>query len=87
MLVGRDAIQAYEVVLVVAVEGSPVPDLMVSELVLVLDTGPLVPVEQLPALEAAIEPFIHGVFQREQPWLVFSPHALAQHPGFLDVAF
>ncbi len=43
--------------------------------------------EQLPALEAAIEPFIHGVFQREQPWLVFSPHALAQHPGFLDVAY
>ncbi|MDU2613683.1 MAG: chemotaxis protein CheW, partial [Pseudomonas aeruginosa] len=22
----------------------------------------------------------------EQPWLVFSPHALAQHQGFLDVA-
>ena len=43
--------------------------------------------ERLPLLEAAIEPFIHGVFQREQPWLVFSPHALAQHQGFLDVAF
>ncbi|MWV15025.1 chemotaxis protein CheW [Pseudomonas sp. L-22-4S-12] len=42
--------------------------------------------EQLPPLEASIEPFIHGVFQREQPWLVFSPHALAQHQGFLDVA-
>lgn len=42
--------------------------------------------EQLPPLEAAISPFIHGVFQRERPWLVFSPHALAQHQGFLDVA-
>lgn len=42
--------------------------------------------EQLPPLEAAIEPFIHGVFQREQPWLVFSPHSLAKHQGFLDVA-
>ena len=42
--------------------------------------------EQLPPLEAAIAPFIHGVFQRERPWLVFSPHALAQHQGFLDVA-
>ncbi|MFO2170734.1 hypothetical protein QOU18_25790, partial [Pseudomonas aeruginosa] len=37
-------------------------------------------------LEAALQPFIHGVFHREQPWLVFSPHALAQHQGFLDVA-
>ncbi|MBK4478960.1 hypothetical protein JJP79_24000, partial [Enterobacter hormaechei] len=42
--------------------------------------------EQLPPLEAALQPFIHGVFHREQPWLVFSPHALAQHQGFLDVA-
>ena len=42
--------------------------------------------EQPPPLEAKIQPFIHGVFQREQPWLVFSPHALAQHQGFLDVA-
>ena len=30
--------------------------------------------EQLPPLEAALQPFIHGVFHREQPWLVFSPH-------------
>ena len=43
--------------------------------------------EQLPPLEASIAPFIHGVFQREQPWLVFSPHALAQNSGFLDVAY
>ena len=42
--------------------------------------------EQLPPLEAAIEPFIHGVFHREKAWLVFSPHALAQHQDFLDVA-
>ncbi|TWC37786.1 twitching motility protein PilI [Pseudomonas sp. SJZ079] len=43
--------------------------------------------EQLPLLEASIQPFIHGVFQREQAWLVFSPHALAQHQRFLDVAY
>ena len=43
--------------------------------------------EQLPPLEASIEPFIHGLFQREHAWLVFSPHALAQHPAFLDVAY
>jgi twitching motility protein PilI len=42
--------------------------------------------ERMPPLEANIEPFIHGVFQREQPWLVFSPHTLAKHPEFLDVA-
>lgn len=43
--------------------------------------------EQLPPLEASIQPFINGLFQREQAWLVFSPHALAQHPAFLDVAY
>ncbi len=42
--------------------------------------------EQLPPLEASIQPFIHGVFQRERPWLVFSPHALARAQAFLDVA-
>lgn len=42
--------------------------------------------EQLPPLEASIQRFIHGVFQRERPWLVFSPHALAQDQAFLDVA-
>lgn len=43
--------------------------------------------EQLPPLEASLRPFIHGVFQREQPWLVFSPQALAQDQAFLDVAY
>ena len=42
--------------------------------------------EQLPPLEAVIQPFIHGMFQRERPWLVFSPHALARAQAFLDVA-
>jgi twitching motility protein PilI len=42
--------------------------------------------ETLPPLEASIQPFIHGVFHREQPWLVFSPHALAQHQAFIEVA-
>jgi len=42
--------------------------------------------EQLPPLEAAVRPFIHGVFNRERPWLVFSPQRLAQHEDFLDVA-
>ena len=42
--------------------------------------------EQLPPLEANIQSFIHGVFQREQAWLVFSPHALAQHQDFIEVA-
>lgn len=42
--------------------------------------------EQAPPLGSNIESFIHGVFQREKPWLVFSPHALAKHSGFLDVA-
>lgn len=42
--------------------------------------------EQLPPLEAAVRPFIHGVFNRERPWLVFSPQRLARHEDFLDVA-
>lgn len=42
--------------------------------------------EQLPPLEAAIQPLIHGVFHRERPWLVFSPHSLAREQAFLDVA-
>lgn len=42
--------------------------------------------EELPPVEAAIQPFLHGVFQREQPWLVFSPHALVGHPSFMDVS-
>ena len=43
--------------------------------------------EQLPPLEESIQPFIHGVFRREQPWLVFSPHRLTQDQSFLDVAY
>ncbi|MFD2643888.1 chemotaxis protein CheW [Pseudomonas japonica] len=31
-------------------------------------------------------PFIQGHFQREHCWGIFSPFALAQAPGFLDVA-
>lgn len=37
-------------------------------------------------MEDAITPFIRGQFLREQAWLVFSPWALAQSPGFMDVA-
>lgn len=33
-----------------------------------------------------ITPFIRGQFLRDQAWLVFSPLALAQSPGFMDVA-
>ena len=42
--------------------------------------------DHLPPLESSIRPFVHGVFQRGQTWLVFSPHSLAKDPGFLDVA-
>ena len=42
--------------------------------------------ERLPPLEAGILPFVQGQFQREQPWLVFSPHVLAKDQGFLDIA-
>jgi twitching motility protein PilI len=42
--------------------------------------------ESPPPLESAIAPFIVGVFLREQPWLVFSPHALALNHEFVDVA-
>lgn len=31
-------------------------------------------------------PFVQGHFQREHCWGIFSPFALAQAPGFLDVA-
>lgn len=33
-----------------------------------------------------ISPFVQGRFVREQAWRVFSPWALAQSPGFMDVA-
>lgn len=38
-----------------------------------------------PLLPAAA-PFVQGHFQREHCWGIFSPFALAQAPGFLDVA-
>lgn len=38
-----------------------------------------------PLLQAAA-PFVQGHFQREHCWGIFSPFALAQTPGFLDVA-
>ncbi|EPJ82277.1 MAG: chemotaxis protein CheW [Pseudomonas sp.] len=37
-------------------------------------------------LDSVIAPYIRGQFLREQAWLVFSPWALAQSPGFMDVA-
>jgi twitching motility protein PilI len=36
--------------------------------------------------EAASAPFIQGQFNTDQVWQVFSPFALAQAPGFMDVA-
>ena len=42
--------------------------------------------ELTPPVESAIRPFLYGVFQRERPWLVFSPRALASNPDFLSVA-
>lgn len=42
--------------------------------------------EPLIEFEAAVAPFVQGQFLREQVWLVFSPWALAQSPGFMDVA-
>ncbi|MCY1407311.1 Chemotaxis protein CheW [compost metagenome] len=38
------------------------------------------------AVPPSMAPFIQGHFQREQAWGVFSLVALAQAPGFLDVA-
>lgn len=37
-------------------------------------------------MDDGITPFIRGRFVRDQAWLVFSPWALAQSPGFMDVA-
>ncbi|MGE8044489.1 chemotaxis protein CheW [Pseudomonas alabamensis] len=38
-----------------------------------------------PLLRAAV-PYVRGHFVAQRTWAVFSPHALAQAPGFLDVA-
>ncbi|MGO4611238.1 chemotaxis protein CheW, partial [Variovorax sp. 2RAF20] len=37
-------------------------------------------------LQGPIAPFVKGRFQREQNWQVFSPFALAQSQGFMNVA-
>ncbi|WP_455923868.1 chemotaxis protein CheW [Pseudomonas putida] len=37
-------------------------------------------------LPAGMAPFVHGHFQRDQVWHVFSPLALAQLPRFMNVA-
>ncbi|MHC8356957.1 chemotaxis protein CheW [Pseudomonas sp. LB3P81] len=42
--------------------------------------------EPVEALNGPIAPFIKGRFQREQNWQVFSPFALAQSQGFMNVA-
>jgi len=36
--------------------------------------------------EPNITPYVQGLFLREQAWRVFSPRALVQSPGFMDVA-
>jgi twitching motility protein PilI len=42
--------------------------------------------EPMDALRGTIAPFIKGRFQREQDWQVFSPFALAQSQGFMNIA-
>ncbi|WP_433737622.1 chemotaxis protein CheW [Pseudomonas putida] len=37
-------------------------------------------------LEGPMAPFIQGRFEREQSWQVFSPFALAQSQGFMNIA-
>lgn len=41
--------------------------------------------EHTEQLSPGMSGFIQGVFQRERPWLVFSPHAVAVDPGFMNV--
>jgi len=36
--------------------------------------------------QGVIRPYLQGCFRREQVWQVFSPFALAESPGFMDVA-
>ncbi|MBA1202955.1 chemotaxis protein CheW [Pseudomonas capeferrum] len=48
-----------------------------------LDSLDLAPPQ--PLIPAAA-PFVQGHFARERNWAIFSPFALAQAPGFLDVA-
>ncbi len=41
--------------------------------------------EQLIDVNSNLQAYAHGVFHREQAWMVFSPYALAKSGGFLDV--
>lgn len=41
--------------------------------------------EQLIDVNSHFQAYAHGVFYREQTWMVFSPYALAKSSGFLDV--
>jgi len=41
---------------------------------------------ELAPLADTMRPFVHGLFRREQPWFVFSPHALMMDAAFADVA-
>ena len=44
------------------------------------------PLDAWVASAASSAPFIQGQFDGDPPWQVFSPFALAQAPGFMDVA-
>lgn len=33
----------------------------------------------------SVRPYVHGTFQRERDWVVFSPYVLAADEGFMDV--
>ncbi len=35
--------------------------------------------------DSGLRNFVHGYFEREQLWPVFSPHSLAKDAGFMDV--
>ncbi|PSS57638.1 chemotaxis protein CheW [Pseudomonas sp. BBP2017] len=61
--------------------------LLVDE-VLGLQHFPLHSLELSPPtpLLSSAAPFVRGHFQRQRCWAIFSPLALAQAPGFLDVA-
>ncbi|MGY2261353.1 chemotaxis protein CheW [Pseudomonas sp. SDO55104_S430] len=42
--------------------------------------------EPVDTLDGPMAPFIQGRFEREQSWQVFSPFALAQSQGFMNIA-
>lgn len=41
--------------------------------------------EDISQVNKELHEYAHGVFQREQTWMVFSPYALAKSSAFLDV--